>query len=101
VVTQVTAPSAGYVQSIATTAIGQAALGLGAGRLRKEDEIDHAVGILCLAKRGQEAAAGDVIAEVHARTEESAEAGAAEVTAAYRIGSEPPQDVPIVLDVIA
>ena len=44
VVTQVTAPSAGYVQGIATTAIGQAALGLGAGRLRKEDDIDHAVG---------------------------------------------------------
>ena len=101
VVTQVTAPSAGYVQGIATTAIGQAALGLGAGRLRKEDDIDHAVGILCLAKRGQETAAGDVIAEVHARTDESAEAGAAEVAAAYRIGPEPPQDVPIVLDVIA
>ena len=33
---------------------GEAALGLGAGRLRKEDDIDHAVGILCLAKRGQE-----------------------------------------------
>jgi pyrimidine-nucleoside phosphorylase len=100
-VKQVTAPSAGYVQSIATTAIGQAALGLGAGRLRKEDDIDHAVGILCLAKRGQETAAGDVIAEVHARTDESAEAGAAEVAAAYQIGPEPPQDVPIVLDVIA
>jgi pyrimidine-nucleoside phosphorylase len=101
VVTQVTAPSAGYVQGIATTAIGQAALGLGAGRLRKEDDIDHAVGILCLAKRGQETAAGDVIAEVHARTDESAEAGAAEIAAAYRIGPDPPQDVPIVLDVIA
>jgi thymidine phosphorylase len=101
VVKQVTAPSAGYVQSIATTAIGQAALGLGAGRLRKEDDIDHAVGILCLAKRGQETAAGDVIAEVHARTDESGEAGAAEVEAAYRIGPEPPRDLPIVLDVIA
>ena len=50
---------------------------------------------------GSEIAAGDVIAEVHARTEESAEAGAAEVAAAYHIGPEPPQDVPIVLDVIA
>jgi thymidine phosphorylase len=59
------------------------------------------VGILCLAKRGQETAAGDVIAEVHARTDESAEAGAAEIVAAYRIGPKPPQDVPIVLDVIA
>ena len=91
----------GYVQRIATTAIGEAALGLGAGRLRKEDDIDHAVGILCLAKRGDEVATGDVLAQVHARTEESAESAAREVAAAYRIGSEAPPDLPIVLDVIA
>jgi pyrimidine-nucleoside phosphorylase len=95
------APAAGFVQRIATTAIGEAALGLGAGRLRKEDDIDHAVGIVCLAKRGREVAAGDKIAQVHARTEEAAELCAAEVAAAYRIGSERPEDVPIVLDVIA
>jgi pyrimidine-nucleoside phosphorylase len=101
VVEHVTAQSAGYVQRIATTAIGEAALGLGAGRLRKEDDIDHTVGIICLAKRGQQVAAGDPIAEVHARTDESAATGAAEVAAAYRIGSEPPEDVPIVLGVIS
>ena len=101
VVKPVLAQEAGHVERIATTAIGEAALGLGAGRLRKEDDIDHAVGILCLAKRGQEVTTGDAIAEVHARTEESAEVGAAEVAAAYRIGPEPTQDVPIVLDVIA
>jgi pyrimidine-nucleoside phosphorylase len=101
VVKSVLAQEAGHVQRIATSAIGESALGLGAGRLRKEDDIDHAVGILCLAKRGQRVTAGDVIAEVHARTEESAEVGAAEVAAAYHIGPEPPQDVPIVLDVIA
>ncbi len=101
VVLSVGAPASGFVQRIATTAIGEAALGLGAGRLRKEDDIDHAVGIACLAKRGAEVAAGDAIAEVHARTQESAEAGATEIAAAFRIGAEPPQDVPIVLDVIA
>jgi pyrimidine-nucleoside phosphorylase len=101
VVEQVSAPTAGYVQRIATTAIGEAALGLGAGRLRKEDDIDHAVGIVCLAKRGQQVAAGDTIAEVHARSDESAGLGVAEVAAAYRIGQEPPDDVPIVLDVIS
>jgi len=101
VVRPVQAPAAGFVQRIATTAIGQAALGLGAGRLRKEDSIDHAVGIVCLAKRGHEVAAGDEIAQVHARTEEAAEACVAEVVAAYRIGSERPEDIPIVLDVIA
>jgi pyrimidine-nucleoside phosphorylase len=101
VVRPVQAPAAGFVQRIATTAIGEAALGLGAGRLRKEDAIDHAVGIVCLAKRGHEVAAGDEIAQVHGRTEGAAEACVAEVAAAYRIGSERPEDIPIVLDVIA
>src|SRR6185503_7918232 len=39
VVKPVLAREAGHVQRIATTAIGEAALGLGAGRLRKEDDI--------------------------------------------------------------
>jgi pyrimidine-nucleoside phosphorylase len=101
VVRPVQASEAGYVQRIAATAIGEAALVLGAGRLRKEDDIDHAVGIVCIAKRGDEVAAGDEIAEVHASSEESAAPGVAEVEAAYGIGAERPEDVPIVLDVIA
>jgi pyrimidine-nucleoside phosphorylase len=101
VIRLVHADEAGYVQRIATTAIGEAALGLGAGRLRKEDDIDHGVGMLCVAKRGYEVGVGDVIAQVHARTEESADTAAAEIAAAYRIGLERPQEVPIVLDVIA
>jgi pyrimidine-nucleoside phosphorylase len=101
VVRTVRAPQPGYVQRIATTAIGEAALALGAGRARKEDQIDHAVGIVCLAKRGAGVASGDVIAEIHARTDTAAQACADAVAAAYRIGSEAPPSIPIVLDVIA
>jgi pyrimidine-nucleoside phosphorylase len=101
VVRSVPAPGNGFVEAIAATAVGEAALGLGAGRLRKEDSIDYAVGILCLAKRGDEVREGEPIAEVHAQDDESAERAAAEVTAAYRIGGERPADRPIVLDVIA
>src|SRR5262249_27576925 len=86
VVRPVPATGAGYVQRIATTAVGEAALGLGAGRLRKEDDIDHSVGIVCLAKRGDELSAGGEIAHVHASTEESAATAIAEIEAAYRIG---------------
>jgi pyrimidine-nucleoside phosphorylase len=97
----VAAPGDGFVHAIAATAVGEAALRLGAGRLRKEDAIDHAVGILCLAKRGDRVTAGSPVAEVHARTDDAAEAAATEVAAAYRIGSDPPEARPIVLDVIA
>jgi pyrimidine-nucleoside phosphorylase len=101
VVRPVHATEAGFVQHIATTAVGEAALGLGAGRLRKEDEIDHAVGIVCTAKRGDQVAAGDEIAQVHATTDDAAAGGVAEIEAAYRIGTDSPPNVPIVLDVIA
>ena len=40
--------------------VGSAALHLGAGRRTKEDEIDHAVGVVCRAKRGDRVAEGDV-----------------------------------------
>jgi pyrimidine-nucleoside phosphorylase len=101
VVRTVPALEVGFVQGIAATAIGEAALRLGAGRVRKEDEIDHSVGIVCLAKRGDRVEPGSSLAEVHARSDEAAERALQEVTAAYRLGPEQPERRPIVLDVIA
>ena len=101
VVRPVPAPAAGYVGAIATTAVGLAALHLGAGRVRKEDAIDHAVGVVCLAKRGDPVESGSPIAEVHASDEESAARAVDEVTAAYSIVDVEPERRPIVLEVLA
>lgn len=95
------APRDGYVQAIAATQIGEAALRLGAGRVRKGDAIDHAVGLVCLAKRGDQVKVGSPLAEVHAATEDAADRAVSEITDAYRIGPEKPDARPIVLDVIA
>jgi len=101
VVRPVPASASGYVGAIATTAVGLAALHLGAGRVRKEDAIDHAVGVVCLAKRGDRVEPGSPIAEVHARDEESAERAVDEVTAAYSIVEQEPERRPIVLEVLS
>jgi len=95
-----TAPAAGFVEGIATTGVGLAALRLGAGRIHKENAIDHAVGVVCLAKRGDRVDAGEVLAEIHARDENSAQRAADEVEACYRIGDGEPKPRPIVLDVV-
>ena len=97
----VPAPASGYVGAIATTAVGLAALHLGAGRVRKEDAIDHAVGVVCLAKRGDRVESGAPIAEIHARDEESAARAADEVTAAYSIVDTEPEKRAIVLEVLS
>ena len=90
----------GYVSRLGATAVGMAAWALGAGRATKEDEIDHAVGVVCRAKRGDAVEAGDVLAEVHARDEASADAAMAEVLGAYELADEAPPARPIVLDVL-
>ena len=82
--------------------IGIAALELGAGRRTKDDAVDHSVGIVCSAKRGQEVEEGQVLADVHARDEDAASRGAEAVLAAYEISDEPPHGHHgILLDVVA
>ena len=72
VVHELVAPVAGYVDSLSAIDVGNAAVHLGAGRRIKEDQIDHSVGIVVRAKRGDRVEAGQTLAEVHARTEDEA-----------------------------
>jgi pyrimidine-nucleoside phosphorylase len=100
IVRTVSTNAVGFVTAIGATDIGMAALRLGAGRQTKEASIDHSVGIVCLKKRGDAVAQGDVLAEVHARDETAAEQAEAEVRGAYELGDEAPAARPIVLETI-
>ena len=88
VLREVAAPRGGVVRRLGALAVGVAALELGAGRRTKADAVDHAVGVVCRAKRGDTVSAGDVLAEVHARDEGSASSAAGAVLAAYEIADE-------------
>ena len=101
VVRTLESPEAGHVRAFHALPVGIAALELGAGRVRKDDAIDHAVGIVCLRKRGDAVERGEPLAELHARDDATAEAAADAVLAAYELGPEPPEPRPIVLDVLA
>jgi len=101
VVRTVEAPASGTVVRLGAIRVGNAALQLGAGRHTKDDVIDHAVGIVCHAKRGDAVEAGETLAEVHARDDESAQRAAESVRAAYELGDEPPRRPPIVFDVLS
>jgi len=99
-VREVFAPEGGHVHGLAAQAIGIAALHLGAGRLEKDDRIDHSVGVVCVKKYGDPVEEGEPLAEIHARDEASAREAAAEVLRAYELGDDPPRQRPIVLDTI-
>jgi pyrimidine-nucleoside phosphorylase len=100
VVREVTAPHGGVVARLGALRVGLAALELGAGRRTKDDVVDHAVGIVCHAKRGQVVAQGHLLADVHARDEESAATAVEAVLAAYELGDKAPRAQGILLDVV-
>jgi pyrimidine-nucleoside phosphorylase len=101
IVREVEASRAGYVSELGAVRVGQAALHLGAGRQTKDDAIDHAVGVVCLGKRGDRVAEGEPLFEVHAHTEEAAAEAAEELESAYTVSDDPPRERSVVIDVVA
>jgi pyrimidine-nucleoside phosphorylase len=97
----VTADRDGYVGRLGALAIGTAAMRLGAGRTTKDDTIDHAVGIVCLRKRGDRIEAGEALAEIHARDEAAVDAVADEVRGAYELVDTAPPDRGVVLETLS
>ena len=100
VVRDVEAPRDGHVAAIGAVDVGMAALRLGAGRQTKDDDIDHAVGVVCLKKRGDAVAAGETIAQVHAQDNDAAARAEDEVLASYSFADEAPPATSIVLETI-
>ncbi|MGJ8632816.1 MAG: thymidine phosphorylase [Luteolibacter sp.] len=76
VILEVKVARGGMVVSVDAGKIGQASLELGAGRAKAADEVDFSVGFDQLVKCGQKVSVDDVIARVHARSEEAAERAA-------------------------
>jgi pyrimidine-nucleoside phosphorylase len=61
-----TAPNNGYLKEVNAQVVGETSVELGAGRARKEDTIDHAVGILVHHKVGDHLTKGESVFTVHA-----------------------------------
>lgn len=99
VIRVVPAPATGVVRQVRAREVAAVAMALGAGRERKDDPVDHAVGVVCCAKRGDPVEKGDPLAEIHARDEAAADATEAALLTAYDVGAEP-EARPLVLDVI-
>lgn len=97
-VTRPVMPSrAGIVTEIATRELGLAVIGLGGGRTRPQDSIDHSVGLSGLSAPGETVGSDAPLAFVHARDETSAAMAAAAVQAAYRIGSDAPATKEVII----
>ena len=87
-----------WIATVATRAVGLAALALGGGRTRADQSIDHSVGFSEVAGPGDRVGAGRPLALVHARTDVDAAQAAAALRAAVELtGTPPPPSGPPVL----
>ncbi len=94
------AKQAGYVSVCDARSVGVAGMRLGAGRARKEDTIDPAVGITILAKPGDEVEVGTPLAVLEYRHQARLDEALRILEDSWTITEEPPQPTPLILDLI-
>jgi pyrimidine-nucleoside phosphorylase len=100
VATEVPAPRDGWLAAVDAEAVGRVAAALGAGRQRKDDDIDPAVAVELSAKLGDRVASGQPVARILARDEAAARSAAEGLLAALRWGDHPSPAPPLVHEVV-
>ena len=95
------APRAGWITRVATRELGLAVITLGGGRRIDTDPVDPRVGFTGIAAPGDRVAAGDVLAIVHAATEESAAVALASLEQILEVGNAPPAASPVMIQRVA
>jgi pyrimidine-nucleoside phosphorylase len=90
----------GWLQAVDAEEIGHAAARVGAGRRRKGDEIDLAVGLHFLAEIGDEVDRDTAVAVVLANDEETAQRAGRDIQAALTWSDEPVERSPVVHEVV-
>jgi thymidine phosphorylase len=101
VIRPVQAAEAGTVTVVDVRAVGMAVVGLGGGRARESDPVDHSVGFTEVAARGERVGPGErPLAMVHARDEASAQRATDALRRAVELGDGPERLEPIVMEVL-
>jgi pyrimidine-nucleoside phosphorylase len=91
----VAAPRGGWLEQIHAREIGEAAVTLGAGRARKGDPVDPAVGFVIHRKVGERVEQGQPLYTIHANTVAKMEEARQRVSAAHLIGDKPAAPLPL------
>ncbi|MFZ5878926.1 MAG: thymidine phosphorylase [Chloroflexota bacterium] len=89
------APKSGWIQQIQAREVGEAAVSLGAGRARKGEPVDHAVGFIIHRKVGERVEAGQPLFTIHANNTAVKPEVQARVFAAHILSDDPIPPLPL------
>ena len=90
----------GYVQRLNAEEVGKIAMHLGAGRMKKEDNIDYAVGIELLKKVGCHVEQGETIAYIYADDEQKGKEAVEKLQQTYEIGEQKVEKTKDIIEII-
>lgn len=90
----------GYVAKIKTEEIGKAAMVIGAGRAKKEDKIDHSVGIKIFKKVGDKVEKGEKLAEIYYNDKKNVKNSKEMILDAYVLETKKIKEQKVVLEII-
>ena len=96
----VVSEKAGYIKRLDAKNVGEISVNLGAGRIKKEDEIDEAVGIILEKKIGDKVEAGDILGYIHANDDTKGKCAVSDLLACYEISSELVQKPQCILKIL-
>ena len=88
-------PESGYISQIHARLVGEAAVNLGAGRAKKGDAVNHAVGFIILRKVGEQIKAGEPLFAIHANDAAKLAAAKIAVLAAHQFSLVPVKSLPL------
>src|SRR5690349_15874525 len=92
---EVQSPESGSLSQIQARTIGEASVALGAGRARKSDPVDHAVGFVIHHKVGDRVERGDALCTIHANDKEKLEEARQAILSAHAFSTDPVERLPL------
>ena len=90
----------GYVQELNAEKVGIISVDLGAGRIKKEDDINHRVGIILEKKISDKVENGEILAYIHADDEQKGKQAVEELKKIYKISENPIESPQYIIEVI-
>ena len=99
-ITQIIAKENGYIKEINAEQIGKFACSLGAGRIRKEDNIDNTVGVILNKKIASKVKVGDILATVYSNKKIEKTNKYDEILNIFKISNQEQEKPKTIIDII-
>lgn len=96
----VNAPRSGYLSEVNARIVGETSVSLGAGRAKKGQPIDHAVGIVVHHKVGDQVDAGQPLFTIHANQKTSLDFARNELLRAHQWSDTSVEPLPLLYEVV-